>query len=254
MAEFHPQQNPPRTSPMCGVLVILATGVLLGAGYNVLARQSTPSRGLPWIAERVELADLDSLLAADGVPEVREENRAPSPLPSKNPAEPSADTNGAAPGSTVASPVSPASPQESNDPMAIVGTAAPGEDLPPIPDVGRPIPMNLSRAKQFFDKKAAMFIDARDPDEYAAGRIPGAVNLPSEAITDPERLENLDSRGRPVIVYCGGGTCEVSTNLAFALMQAGKKEVLVFMGGYPEWEAAGFPVERGAPAPDGAGR
>jgi 3-mercaptopyruvate sulfurtransferase SseA len=34
-------------------------------------------------------------------------------------------------------------------------------------------------------------------------------------------------------------------NLAFALVQAGHKKVLVYMGGYPEWQDAGLPVERG---------
>jgi len=207
-----------------GVLVILATGVLLGAGYNLLARQSAPSRGLPWIAEKVELADLDGAAKASV-------EGAGAGFP--------ADLSGS---TTYAG--------ENNDPMALVGPAEAGGDLPQIPDIGRPIQMQLLRVKQFFDKKAAMIIDARDLDEYAAGHIAGAVNLPyDQAITDPERLTNLDSGGKAIIIYCGGGTCEVSINLGYALMQAGQKKVLVYAGGYPEWEAAGFPIEKGSPGP-----
>ena len=106
--------------------------------------------------------------------------------------------------------------------------------------------------KKFFDAGAASIIDARDTTEYADGHIRGAVSLPyDEVITDPVRLGAFDAHDKPIIVYCGGGTCEVSMNLAFALIQAGQKRVLVFTGGYPEWEAAGYPIEKGkAPAAD----
>jgi len=67
-------------------------------------------------------------------------------------------------------------------------------------------------------------------------------------VTDPVRLEAFDAGGKPIIIYCGGGTCELSMNLAFALVDAGKKKVLVFMGGWPEWQASGFPVATGAAA------
>ena len=50
---------------------------------------------------------------------------------------------------------------------------------------------------------------------------------------------------RPIIAYCGGGTCEISMGVADALIARGHRKVLVFMGGFPEWEAAGYPVVRG---------
>jgi len=106
--------------------------------------------------------------------------------------------------------------------------------------------VQLPKVKEFWDAKAALIVDARDPAEYAAGHIPGAINVPAdEAISDPDRLSAVDSGGRPIICYCGGGTCEVSIHLAEALVyQAGKKRVRVFMGGWPDWEGAGYPVEK----------
>ena len=118
-------------------------------------------------------------------------------------------------------------------------------DLPEIPDLGRPLQVDLGATRKFFDAKAALFVDAREPDEYAEGHIAGAVSLPFDtSVTDPVALEALDPAGKALIVYCGGGTCEISMNLAFALVQAGHKKVLVYMGGYPEWQDAGLPVEK----------
>ena len=38
--------------------------------------------------------------------------------------------------------------------------------------------LNLAQAYEIFQKKQALFVDARSPDEYAEMHIPGAVNLP----------------------------------------------------------------------------
>lgn len=122
-------------------------------------------------------------------------------------------------------------------------------DLPPVPDLAQPIQMQLGAVKKFFDAGGAVFVDARPKEEYDAGHIPGATNLPyDEAVTDPARLESFDAQGKPIIVYCGGGTCELSMNLAWAMIQSGQKKLLVFMGGTPEWEAAGYPLDRAAEA------
>jgi rhodanese-related sulfurtransferase len=125
--------------------------------------------------------------------------------------------------------------------------AAPSPGLPEIPDLDRPLQVDLGATRRFFDAKAALFVDAREADEYAEGHIPGALSLPFDtSVTDPVALEALDPAGKALIVYCGGGTCELSMNLAFALVQAGHKKVLVYMGGYPEWQGAGLPVEKGS--------
>ena len=200
------------------VAVIVAVGIALG-------RAGIPARGLPWIAEATKIESLEEAQAGA---------RLGATSPAAHPA---------------------AAPQVSDDPLAIAtGSTGAGEGLPEIPDVGRPIEIQLSAAKKFFDAGAALFVDAREASDYAAGHVPGAVNLPfDESITDPERLEKLDGRGKPIIVYCGGGGCEVSIQMAGSLIQVGHKKVLVFEGGYPEWEIAKYPVASGA-EPGGAKR
>ena len=107
--------------------------------------------------------------------------------------------------------------------------------------------MQVGTVKRFFDARAALVLDARDPAEYEKGLIPGAIRLTNaEAQADPERLKALPVGGRPTIVYCEGGACEASLELARFLIESGFKKVLVYMGGYPEWEAAGHPVEKGS--------
>ena len=130
---------------------------------------------------------------------------------------------------------------EITDPMAVGG----GSDLPQIPDLERPIQIQLAAVKQLFDAGALLLIDAREPEEYAAGHIPGALSMPyDEVSSEPERLESLAAGGKAIAVYCGGGACELSLNLAWDLISAGQKKVVVYMGGYPEWVAAGYPVEQ----------
>jgi len=200
-----------------GILAIVAIGAALGMGQNVLVRRGSPKDGLAWRYEPPKLDSLESLTttSSGGAPPAAAPAAAPAPDPMNN------------------------------DPLGLgaQGTTS-GLDVPDLP---RPIQIQLPKVKEFFDAKAATFVDARDPDEYASGHIPGAVSLPGEqATTDPARLEKFDPQGKPIIVYCGGGTCELSMNLGFALVAAGKHRVLVFTGGWPEWSGASYPIEKGA--------
>jgi len=200
-----------------GVVAIAATGCLLGLAQNALVRYGDPKDGLAWKYTPPTLDSLEDIApsSADGKP------GGSNPLP-----------------------------PDMNDPLQIGGSVTAG--VPDIPDVSRPIQIQISKVKAFFDAKAGAIIDAREPSEYAEGHIPGALNLPyDEVVTDPERLEKFDPQGKPIIIYCGGGTCELSMNLGFAMVNAGKKKVLVFMGGWPEWATSGYPIAKGA-TPEGA--
>jgi rhodanese-related sulfurtransferase len=98
----------------------------------------------------------------------------------------------------------------------------------------------------FVEAGGAFLIDARDPYEYEEGHLPGSINLPYEtAISDPALLESLDTGGRPIIAYCGGGDCEVSYSLALELVASGYERVAVYVGGFPEWQENGLPVTTG---------
>jgi rhodanese-related sulfurtransferase len=110
---------------------------------------------------------------------------------------------------------------------------------------GRPEEINsVARAKEIFDNGNALFVDARSPDNYEDGHIPGAVSLPVGQFD--EQIESFLDRHSPdtrIVTYCSGRTCEDSHNLARSLSDVGFTHVSVFIDGFPGWEAQGFPIE-----------
>jgi len=89
-------------------------------------------------------------------------------------------------------------------------------------------------------------LDARAPDAYAEGHLPGALNLSVENIDEfyPPLKDTLAKKNR-IIVYCDGGDCELSHDLAEALKSFGYKRVQLFAGGVTAWTEAGEKLTAG---------
>ena len=87
-----------------------------------------------------------------------------------------------------------------------------------------------------------MVVDVRPASEYAAGHLPGAVNVPPAELD--ERLAALPA-DQEVVAYCRGPYC-VYADDAVRLLQAAGRPALRLVDGLPEWRAAGLPVEQGA--------
>ena len=102
----------------------------------------------------------------------------------------------------------------------------------------------VDEARQLFDSGAYVFVDARSPEDYEAGHIPGAVSLPVGQ--SEERVAAFLERYPPeasIITYCSGRTCQDSHHLAEFLLEFGYDNVTVFIDGFPGWEAEGHPIE-----------
>lgn len=89
--------------------------------------------------------------------------------------------------------------------------------------------------------KADMLVDVRDPDEYRAGHIPGAVNISRGMLefkfTNDPALEN---RGLNIVCYCKtSGRAALS---AKALREMGYLHVTSIAGGFDAWQEAGKAV------------
>jgi ArsR family transcriptional regulator len=82
-------------------------------------------------------------------------------------------------------------------------------------------------------------LDVRPEDEFALGHVPGALNVPL-AVLD-QRLAELPA-GKEIIAYCRGPYCVLSFEAVAVLRQRGYR-VRRLEDGYPEWRAAGLPVE-----------
>jgi len=82
-------------------------------------------------------------------------------------------------------------------------------------------------------------LDVRPPEEYAAGHLPGAINVPIDRLES--YLSKLPKR-KEVVAYCRGPYCLMSFEAVEKLRKRGFKAKRL-EDGYPEWRAAGLPVE-----------
>jgi len=85
-------------------------------------------------------------------------------------------------------------------------------------------------------------LDVRPEDEFAVGHLPGALNIPLAELE--RRLSELPA-DREVIAYCRGPYCVLSFEAVAALRARGYLARRL-EDGYPEWKAAGLPVEAAA--------
>ncbi|MGB4778481.1 rhodanese-like domain-containing protein [Microbacterium sp.] len=96
--------------------------------------------------------------------------------------------------------------------------------------------MESITVQQLRERQGIPLIDVREPDEFAAGHVPGAVNLPMSTIG--EHLDELPGGAFDVICAIGGRSARVGEAL-----EARGHEVTNVVGGTNEWVAAGYPVE-----------
>jgi len=90
----------------------------------------------------------------------------------------------------------------------------------------------------------AVAVDSRTPEEYAAGHVPGALNVP--LASSDRALADLVARfplGQCIVVYCEGGDCQTSTALARFIHDRGFRDIRVYQGGWLDWTSAGLPVD-----------
>jgi ArsR family transcriptional regulator len=82
-------------------------------------------------------------------------------------------------------------------------------------------------------------LDVRPEDEFAAGHLPGAVNIPLRELS--KRLREIP-KSREIVAYCRGTYCVLAFEAVALLRKRGFK-IRRLEDGYPEWKAAGLPVE-----------
>ena len=87
-------------------------------------------------------------------------------------------------------------------------------------------------------------VDARPARQYGEGRIPGAYSISVEELDTgyPAALDILPYEG-PIVVYCDGGDCNASRNVASRLIEMGFENVSIFERGLEAWIDHGFPIE-----------
>ena len=94
----------------------------------------------------------------------------------------------------------------------------------------------LERAK----KGLVTVLDVRPREEFAAGHLPGAINIPIHELA--KRLAELPKR-KEVVAYCRGPYCLMSYDAVQLLRRRGLKARRL-KDGLPEWRLAGLPTAR----------
>ncbi|SEG30989.1 rhodanese-like domain-containing protein [Marinobacterium lutimaris] len=90
-------------------------------------------------------------------------------------------------------------------------------------------------------KSADAIIDVREPDEFAAGHLPGAINIPRGLLEFKLSAdEALSARDLNILLYCK--TSGRAALAAQAMKEMGYLHVSSISGGFDAWLQAGKPV------------
>lgn len=90
-----------------------------------------------------------------------------------------------------------------------------------------------------WQKRGALMLDVRSPEEFASGHIPGSRNLPLEQL-----LEALHTLKSPIVTICATGS---RAGLAAEVLGYEGFEVSKLVGGLQGYRAQGYPLERSTP-------
>lgn len=136
----------------------------------------------------------------------------------------------------------------SSDDAAANGAPGSGDEPRPVAVLDGPAPGSAVLPEELVDRLGSetrlQLIDVRTPEEFAAGHIPGAVNIPYDEL--PARLHELDGlQAEELVVYCRTGRrAKIAEQ---ALREAGFQNVRDLAGHMVAWTAASYPVSDPTP-------
>jgi rhodanese-related sulfurtransferase len=95
------------------------------------------------------------------------------------------------------------------------------------------------QATQIINQGKSLILDVRTADEFAAGHIRDAKNIPLKEL--PNRLSEVEKfKERPVIVVCNKGL--QSSKATSQLKKAGFTDASSLLGGLDAWQSQGLPT------------
>ena len=97
------------------------------------------------------------------------------------------------------------------------------------------------QATQVINQGKTLILDVRTADEFAAGHIRDAKNIPLKELK--ARIDELEKfKARPVVVVCAKGLR--SAKATTQLNKAGYTEAASLLGGLDAWQTQGLPVTK----------
>lgn len=100
------------------------------------------------------------------------------------------------------------------------------------------VPTVLARVKK---GEKLILVDTREDNEWAKGRIKGAIHL-GKGVIERDAEATLTDKNAEIILYCGGGFRSALS--ADNLQKMGYTNVVSMDGGWRTWNEAGGPVEK----------
>lgn len=94
--------------------------------------------------------------------------------------------------------------------------------------------------RQHDSQRPTVVLDVRTPEEFAAGHVPGAINIPHDQLAT-RVAELADARDKEIVAYCRSGR---RAALALTtLHDAGFAQLSHLDGDFLAWQAANRPIE-----------
>lgn len=106
-------------------------------------------------------------------------------------------------------------------------------------DRSDPEPVRMEELLERSRNNGIVILDTRPANEFAAGHIAGAMSVPAEELQ--KRLRKLP-KSKEYVAYCRGPYC-VYADRAVELLRSHGRRARRLLEGFPEWKAAGLPVE-----------
>jgi rhodanese-related sulfurtransferase/DNA-binding transcriptional ArsR family regulator len=100
-------------------------------------------------------------------------------------------------------------------------------------------PVEMDELLKRSRSKNVVVLDTRPPREYAAGHIAGAISVPVDDLQ--RRLRQLPKE-KEYVAYCRGPYC-VYADRAVEILRSHGRRARRLREGFPEWRAAGLPIE-----------
>ncbi len=102
--------------------------------------------------------------------------------------------------------------------------------------------ISIDELKTLIDRQAVLVIDVRDPESFAKGRIPGAVNIDyTEILKEGGRFAGEQ---RTIVAYCACANEMTAARAAVDLAARGVPGAKALKGGWDEWVQRGEKIEK----------
>lgn len=192
-----------------------------------------PGRHLSWFPKQVRNITAPANTPALEPPKADLAAIPQPPQPATPPAPPKVEARKGAP---------PPAPPPKTDPMTELRMRFPPLTDAPMAEIGGDDALWLHG-------QGALFVDARRTALWAQGHVRGAkvVSVWEDGLA--EKVEQLamftPDLKLPVVLYCTGGDCRDSHLLGQKLWLAGFRNLRIYTGGYPDWEARRGPISKG---------